>query len=143
MPNPLDDRSAAQRGQREAGEITAEDETGHGRFEILIATRKENEVLKKPLASWTPLVAMISVPICARSDPLEPIPSPLSRPIRGFTPAEPIHAIRIRLPIEAVTAAGGGPGCYGRSPASNFWASSVKPVIDPLPLGRSNTNTRS
>jgi hypothetical protein len=29
-------------------------------------------------------------------------PSALSRPIRGFTPAEPIHAIRIRLPVEAV-----------------------------------------
>jgi hypothetical protein len=31
-----------------------------------IATRKEIKVLKKPLASWTPLVARISVPICAR-----------------------------------------------------------------------------
>jgi hypothetical protein len=30
-------------------------------------------VLKKPLASWMPLVAMISVPICARIDPLDRI----------------------------------------------------------------------
>ena len=34
-------------------------------------------------------------------------------------------------------------GCYGRSPASNCWASNIKPVTGPLPLGRSNTNTRS
>jgi hypothetical protein len=84
MPNPLDDRSAAQRGQREAGEITAEDETGHGRFEILIATRKEIEVLKKPLASWTPLVAMISVPICGRIDPFDRIGPPPSRGRSGI-----------------------------------------------------------
>jgi hypothetical protein len=56
-----------------------------------------HKVLKKPLASWTPLVAMISVPICAARPHR---PSPLSRPIRGFKPAEPIHAIRIRLPVE-------------------------------------------
>jgi hypothetical protein len=31
----------------------------------------------------------------------------------------------------------------GRSPASNRWATRVKPVIGPLPHGRSNTNTRS
>ena len=40
---------------------------------LSIATRKEIKVLKKPLASWTPLVAMISVPICARIDPLDRI----------------------------------------------------------------------
>jgi len=68
---------------------------------LSIATRKEIKVLKKPLASWTPLVAMISVPICARiARPHRP--SPLSLPIRGSVPAEPIHAIRIRLPVEAV-----------------------------------------
>ena len=73
-------RSAAQRGQREAGEITAGDETGHGRLETLDRHRKEIKVLKKPLASWTPLVAMISDPISARIDPLDPI-GPL--PCRG------------------------------------------------------------
>jgi hypothetical protein len=35
VPNSLDDPSATHRGQREAGEITAEHETGHGRLEIL------------------------------------------------------------------------------------------------------------
>jgi hypothetical protein len=123
MPNPLDDRSAAQRGQREAGEITAEDETGHGRLETLDRHRKEIEVLKKPLASWTPLVAMISVPICARIDPLDPIGPPLSRPIRGFTPAEPIHAIRIRLPVEAVQGLS-----TGRRTRQILSVSSVAPV---------------
>ena len=43
------------------------------------ATRKEIKVLKKPLASWTPLVAMISVPICARIDPFDRIGPPPSR----------------------------------------------------------------
>ena len=38
-----------------------------------IATRKEMKVPKKPLASWMKLVAMTSVPICARIDPLGPI----------------------------------------------------------------------
>jgi hypothetical protein len=33
-------------------------------------TRKEMKVPKKPLASWTTLVAMTSVPICARIDPV-------------------------------------------------------------------------
>jgi hypothetical protein len=32
---------------------------------------------RNPLASWTPLAAMISVPICARIDPLDPIGPPL------------------------------------------------------------------
>jgi hypothetical protein len=41
-----------------------------------IATRKEIKVLKKPLASCIPLVARISVPICARTDPLGRIDSP-------------------------------------------------------------------
>jgi hypothetical protein len=43
-----------------------------------IATRKEIKVLKKPLASWMPLVARISVPICARIDPLGRIDPPFS-----------------------------------------------------------------
>jgi hypothetical protein len=78
-----------------------------------IATRKEIKVLKKPLASWTQLVAMISVPICARVDPLDPHRlSLLSRPILGFTPAEPIHPIRIRLPVEAVQGYRQGDGRY-------------------------------
>ena len=33
----------------------------------------------RAMASWTPLVAMISVPICARVDPLDPIGSPSCR----------------------------------------------------------------
>src|SRR5580693_3480098 len=43
-----------------------------------IATRKEIKVPKKPLASWTRLVAMISVVICARIPPLDGIGSPFS-----------------------------------------------------------------
>src|SRR5436190_16367023 len=35
-----------------------------------IATRNEIKVPKKPLATWMPLVARMSVPICARFDPL-------------------------------------------------------------------------
>ena len=35
MPDPFDDPSAAQRAQREAGEIAAEHETVHSRPEIL------------------------------------------------------------------------------------------------------------
>src|SRR5215468_9482384 len=34
------------------------------------ATRKETNVVKKPFASWIRLVETISVPICARIDPL-------------------------------------------------------------------------
>ena len=40
------------------------------------ATRKETKVLKKPLASWMPLVARISAPICARINPLGRIGPP-------------------------------------------------------------------
>jgi hypothetical protein len=48
---------------------------------LSIATRKEIKVLKKPLASWTPLVAMISVPICAARPHR---PSPLVAPDPGI-----------------------------------------------------------
>jgi hypothetical protein len=47
MPDPLDDPAAAQRGQCEAGEITAEDETGHGRSEILDRDPQGDQGIKK------------------------------------------------------------------------------------------------
>jgi hypothetical protein len=55
---------------------------------LSIATRKEIKVLKKPLASWTPLVAMISVPICAGA--------PMMRicPMRPFTRATLLLTLR-------------------------------------------------
>ena len=37
------------------------------------ATRREMKVPKNPFASWTPLVAMMRVPICACIDPLDRI----------------------------------------------------------------------
>ena len=40
-------RSAAQRGQREAGETTAEDETGHGRLETLDRRPQGNQGIKE------------------------------------------------------------------------------------------------
>jgi hypothetical protein len=44
-------------------------------------------------------------------------------PIRGFTPAEPIHAIRIRLPVEAVQGLS-----TGRRTRQILLVSSVTPV---------------
>ena len=43
-----------------------------------IATRKEINVPKKPFASWTRLVAMISIVICARIRPFDCIGTRLS-----------------------------------------------------------------
>ena len=43
-----------------------------------LATLKEIKVPKKPLASWTRLVAMISVVICARFCPFDCIGFPFS-----------------------------------------------------------------
>jgi hypothetical protein len=103
VPNPLDDRSAAQRGQREAGEITAEDETGHGRLETLDRHPQGNQGIKEAVGELDAARCDDQRPDLRAHRPARPHrPSPLSRPIRGFTPAEPIHAIRIRLPVEAV-----------------------------------------
>jgi hypothetical protein len=74
VPNPLDDPLAAQRAQREAGEIAAEHQTGQGRPIVLDRYAQGDEGAKKPLASWMRLVAMISVPICVHIDPAFPSP---------------------------------------------------------------------
>jgi hypothetical protein len=48
--------------------------------------RHPGSVDRKPLASWTPLVAMISVPICARIDPLDPTGPPRSGDLHRPSP---------------------------------------------------------
>jgi hypothetical protein len=70
VPDPLDDPSTPHCAEREAGEIAAEHRPAMIAPKSSIATRKEMKVPKKPLASWMALVAMTSVPICARIDPL-------------------------------------------------------------------------
>jgi hypothetical protein len=124
MPNPLDDRSAAQRGQREAGEITAEDETGHGRLETLDRHPQGNQGIKEAVGELDAARCDDQRPDLRAHRPARPHrPSPLSRPIRGFTPAEPIHAIRIRLPVEAVQGLS-----TGRRTRQILSVSSVTPV---------------
>src|SRR5215470_7902594 len=69
-----------------------------------IATRKEINVLKNPLASWMPLVARISVPICARIDPLDCIGPPLfCGRSRNPRPTGPINVDRILLHLSRQT----------------------------------------
>src|SRR5580693_2340545 len=59
-----------------------------------IATRREIKVPKKPLASWTRLVAMISVVICARIRPLDCIGSPfIWRSIKKATATKFTHLV--------------------------------------------------
>jgi hypothetical protein len=50
VPDPLDDLSTAQRGEREAGEIAAEHETGHGRAEVLNRHPQGDKGAEEPIS---------------------------------------------------------------------------------------------
>jgi len=99
VPDPLDDPTAAQRGQGEAREITAEDKTGHRRLEILDCDPLGDQGVKKAVGELDAARRENERPDLRAHCPAWPhLPSLLWRPIEGVTPGEPSQHCRDPAP---------------------------------------------
>jgi hypothetical protein len=123
-PNPLDDRFAAQRGQREAGDISVEDETGHGRLETLDRHPQGNQGIKEAVGELDAARCDDQRPDLRARRPARP---PSALPTVAADPG--IYTGRAHPPYQDPSARRGGAGIStGRRTLQILSVSSVAPV---------------